>query len=226
MIDNNSRILGQPNATPPAVGGGNLSNDPTQWARGNILISLAGRAAERRCRQGGGPGWRRLRSSAEVKAHHEAGHAVFAAVLRDDDVLHLDIVERLDLGRGGICVHAKHGSHVTREEVLANTETKQPGDCRSAILLCSLLAPGSGWRATLRVARLLRDEADRLTNLHWLSIAELGAELARRGEMGQQEIERFLPRTTSAADSMIEPALAACGATGASEMTTATSAAT
>jgi hypothetical protein len=105
-------------------------------------------------------------------AHHEAGHAVFAAVLRGDDVLHLDIIERPDLDRGGICVHARHGSQSTRGEVLASTETKQPGDYRSAILLCSLLAPGSGWRATLRVARLLRAEADRVTN-YWRHIAAL-----------------------------------------------------
>ncbi|MDR3719754.1 MAG: hypothetical protein P4K98_13225 [Bryobacteraceae bacterium] len=226
MIGNNSRMQREPNDTPLAASDDDFWNESTQWACANILISLAGRAAERRCRQGGEPGWRRFRSIAEVKAHHEAGHAVIAAVLWNDAVLYLDIIERPDLDRGGICVHAKPGSQLTREEVLANCETKLPGDYRTALLLCSLLAPGSGWQATLRVARLLRTEADRLTNVHWLRIAELGAELARCGEMGQHEIERFLPRTMGAADSTLEPAVAVCGATGASKMTTATNAAT
>jgi len=178
-----------------------------------ILIFLAGRAAERRCVRGGGPGWKRVRSFEEIRAYHEAGHAVFAAVLRNDAVLHLDITNRVDLGRGGICVHGKPASGYTREQALAGCERRLPSDYKTAIPLCSLLAAGSGWRGTLHVVRVLCAAADRITDMYWWHIAALGAELARRGEVSQEEIESFLPRTMDAATSADKPALAACGAT-------------
>ncbi len=68
--------------------------------------------------------------------------------------------------------------------------------------------------------------ADRITDTYWWHIMALGADLARRGEMSQQEIERFLLRATDSGNAGDKPALAACGATRAPDAPGTTNSAT
>lgn len=190
----------------------------------NVIATLAGRAAERRCLQGGTNGWRRFRPWEEIIAHHEAGHAVLGSALRGSTVLYVDILSRPDLKRGGICVSGVSGVDYTPEQVRESCEEKYQSDHKVAVQMCSLLAMGGGWRATLRVVRALRAEADRQVDAHWRHISALAKELVKRGAMNREEIEPYLPRPAD--QPAPEATVAACSATGAPETTTATDAAT
>jgi hypothetical protein len=85
--------------------GGNDSRNPDEREeRLKIRVSfadeyLAGKAAERRALQGSAPGWRRWRMPEELRAIHEAGHAI-AQWARGDFVWKLSImVDRNVRGR-------------------------------------------------------------------------------------------------------------------------------
>ena len=194
-----------------------------RWAAVEVIGSLAGPAAARRCLRGGGTGWRRVRSTASIVAHHEAGHAIAAAVAGFCPI-HLDLVETL--GRGGVCVRARPGVEVSPECLRERLAERPEYDHRRAVTLSALLARAPGWRATLRVVRRLRRKAEVLVDAHWLHVTALAAELERRRVMSRQEIEGFLPRSADAATTAEKPALAACGATHAPGETGASSAAT
>jgi hypothetical protein len=181
-----------------------------RWAADEVIGALAGPAAARRCLRGGEPGWRRVRSMASIVAHHEAGHAIAAAVAGLCPI-HLDLIETL--GRSGVCVRSRPGVEISPECLQEGLAERPENGHHRAVTLCALLARASGWRATLRVARKLRRQAEALVDAHWPYVAALAAELERRGVMSRQEIEAFLPRTTDAATTAEKPALAACGAT-------------
>ena len=194
-----------------------------RWAADEVIGALAGPAAARRCLRGGGTGWRRVRSAASILAHHEAGHAIAAAAAGLCPI-HLDLVETL--GRGGVCVRVRPGVEISPEYLQERLAERPEYDHRRAVTLCALLARAPGWRATLRVARKLRRQAEALVDAHWLHVTALAAELERRGVMSRQEIEGFLPRTSGAATTADKPALAACDATHAPGQTGATNTAT
>jgi hypothetical protein len=193
------------------------------YGQAEVIVRLAGRAAERRSLEGGRDGWSRFRSFEEIKAYHEAGHAVLLTALRGSTVLYVDILSRPELKRGGLCIAGHAGVDYTPEQLREDRDRKSPSDYKVAVQMCFLLAP-SDWRATLRVAKALRAETDRLVDAHWRSISSLANELAKRGAMNREEIEPFLPPRLD------QPAraatVAACSATGAPETTTATKAAT
>lgn len=194
-----------------------------RWATDEVIGALAGPAAARRCLRGGEPGWRRVLSTASILAHHEAGHAIAAAVAGFCPI-HLDLVETL--GRGGVCVRARPGVEISPECLQERLAERSENDHHRAVTLCALLARAPEWRATLRVARQLRRQAEALVDEYWLHVTALATELERRGVMSRQEIEGFLPRTTDAATTADKPALAACGATHAPGETGATNTAT
>jgi hypothetical protein len=181
-----------------------------RWAADEIICALAGPAAARRCLHGGEPGWRSVRSTASIVAHHEAGHGIAAAVVGFCPI-HLDLVETL--GRSGVCVRARPGAEVSPECLQERLAERLESDHRRAVKLCVLLARTPEWRATLRVVRTLRRQAEALVDAHWLHVTALAAELERRGVLSRQEIEGFLPRTTDAPTTADKPALAACSAT-------------
>ena len=181
-----------------------------RWAADEVIGALAGPAAARRCLRGGEPGWRRVRSTASILAHHESGHAVAAAVAGFCPI-HLDLVETL--GRGGVCVRVRPGVEVPPDRLREWLAIRAEKDYRRATTLCTLLAGASGWRAVLHVTRQLRRQAEALVDTHWLHVTTLAAELERRGVLSRQEIEGFLPRTTDAPTTADKPALAACSAT-------------
>jgi hypothetical protein len=164
-----------------------------------------------------------VRSTASILAHHEAGHAI-AAAFAGFCPIHLDLVETL--GRGGVCVRARPGVEISPEYLQERLAERPEYDHHRAVTLCALLARAPGWRATLRVARKLRRQAEALVDAHWLHVTTLATELERRGVMSRQEIEGFLPRTTGAATTTDKPALAACDATHALGETGATDTAT
>ncbi|MBZ5586749.1 MAG: hypothetical protein LAQ30_32095, partial [Acidobacteriia bacterium] len=68
----------------------------------SVVVYLAGNAAERRALQGSAPGWRRWRTPEELRAIHEAGHAI-AQWARGDFVWKLSIMvdKNVRVGKSG-----------------------------------------------------------------------------------------------------------------------------
>lgn len=68
----------------------------------SVVVYLAGNAAERRALKGSAPGWRRWRMPEELRALHEAGHAI-AQLARGNCVWKLSIIENKNvrIGRSG-----------------------------------------------------------------------------------------------------------------------------
>jgi len=166
------------------------------------LISLAGYAGARRAFQGSAPGWRRERTPRQITAHHEAAHAIVSALL-GMGVAHLDVLERLDLHRIGVCVRTHlPGEDVPMERLAERLDVRSELDYRSASKWCYLMAPSHDWRGALGVARELRRRTRGLVDAHWYRVTALAAELERRGTMSASEIAPFLPPPMIAAPSL------------------------
>jgi hypothetical protein len=153
------------------------------------LILLAGSLAARRALRGAEPGWRRFRTDLEVMAHHEAGHATVAALL-GRGVVYIDVFNRADLRRGGVCLHS---SDPFRELSKDDLEKPSDSDYTQAVRLASLLAPEPGWLATLRTLHELKRRTEALIEANWRKVTALAYELGRRGSMGGKEIAPYLP---------------------------------
>ncbi len=174
-------------------------------AERRAVIALAGPAAERRAHQGSEPGWRRYRTPAELLAHHEAAHAVIAAAL-GNEVVELSIRPSPDVRAGrkgavrGYCVHRSRPARANELQPDPSTASavKNPplecdSDARTAVVMASLLAPGTpDWRQVLRCVRMLRAKARRLVDLHWSEIQKLAFVLEQRGVMGEAEIAQTM----------------------------------
>lgn len=160
------------------------------------VISLAGKCAERRAKQGSGPGWKRLRTPAELVAHHEAAHAVVARAL-GNVVYEISTVPQMDVecGRGhhvgGFCRYGESpepapsgpGEHVWES------------DRRTAAKYCMILgAKPMSWRSALRLAKQIKARTRDLVEAHWRTITMLADVLAFKPEVGQAEIARMLDR--------------------------------
>jgi hypothetical protein len=160
------------------------------------VMFLAGAAAAGRSLRGSAPGWKRVRTADEVRAHHEAGHAL-ALLTQGLYVWELSIlVDRsVRVGKtavsGGRCAAGDTPEPPSPIERPERMET----DLRRAARICLLLAlaePRHGWRPALRIAHRLRSRARDLVEQHWFLIARLAAELTEKRELGRAEIERIL----------------------------------
>ncbi|HUA60622.1 MAG TPA: hypothetical protein VML19_17795 [Verrucomicrobiae bacterium] len=169
----------------------------------SVLVSLAGIVAQKRCRRGSAPGWRRLRSADDKRAFHESGHAGISHCL-GRHVYSLSIRPQPDIRVGnrqflaGVCCQG-----LTLEppaELYAKRDGPLDRDLRSVAKSASMLAvslPGrDGWRKTLRVARELRGQCELLVEWLWPLIAPLADRLAVAGVMDQEEIAKFLKPET------------------------------
>lgn len=163
-----------------------------------VLIALAGGAAQRRYLRGGAPGWRRIRSTAAMIAHHEAGHAVAQAAA---GLIPIHLNMETTLGRSGVSVCDRPGERSTPERLKERLAKRGLNDYRQATRWCLLLASAPGWRAVLRVARQLRHQAEALIDAHWPYVTALAVELERRGVLDTSAIAAFLPKPVEAGHS-------------------------
>src|SRR5262249_22150224 len=141
----------------------------------DVVVTLAGKAAERRALQRDPEGWLRVRTPAEVIALHEAAHAVLARAL-GHVVYELSVVPRPSVPVGqtflaGVCRHGEQPQDISLpKDRFSNLET----DSRRAAQYCMLLASQPmSWSSALKTARKLRDRARRLVDQHWLTISIL-----------------------------------------------------
>lgn len=161
-----------------------------------VVMFLAGAAAARRSLRGSAPGWKRVRTADEVRAHHEAGHAV-ALWLQGLYVWELSILVdgSVRVGKtavsGGRCAAGDTPEPPSPIERPERIET----DLRRAARICLLLAlaePRHGWRPALRIAHRFRARARDLVEQHWFLIERLAVELAKRRELSGAEVEKML----------------------------------
>lgn len=162
----------------------------------DAIISLAGKAAERRALRGTAPGWRRMRTRDEIRAYHEAGHAV-ARLCAGQYVWKLSIIPDATVCiqetgiSAGYCAGGKTQEPTGPMERPARAETDLRRAARACLILAITEAP-YGWRGALRIAHRLRAQAWELIDQHWPLVARLASELAERGEMNQHEIAGLL----------------------------------
>jgi hypothetical protein len=165
----------------------------------DVMISLAGKAAERRCLRASAQGWRRMRTADEVRAHHEAGHAV-AAVVHGQYVWRLSIIrdESVRVQQTGISMGHCIRGHTPEPPGLIKRSARADTDLHQAAKACLFLAiaePPYGVRAAMRIAHRLQVRTREMVEQHWPQIARLASELMERRELGSSEIERIVNRS-------------------------------
>jgi hypothetical protein len=163
------------------------------------MIFLCGPAAERRCRLGSAPGWRRRRTWDEVRAHHEAGHALGHLLGRH--IWALDILEdqSVRIQVSGFAAGSTWVGSTPEPPAERPHHTVAETDLHLATKACgalALLEPPPHWRASLRIAHRLRAEARALVDANWYLVMALAEELLRHRELNQQQIAGLLPAET------------------------------
>ena len=164
----------------------------------SVVVYLAGKAAERRALQGSAPGWRRWRTPEELRAHHEAGHAI-AEVARGCYPWKLSIIvaKNVRIGKSG-CLGGYSSAGITPEPPAAiKLPAQMDCDLRLAARACQMLSlcePPYGWRGAVRVVHRLQARTGDFVEQHWHLIALLAGELVRHQELGQAQIEAILAR--------------------------------
>lgn len=169
-----------------------------------VLIALAGPAAQRRAVQSSEPGWRRVRMPDELRAFHECGHGI-AALAFGRRVYHLSIVEdaTIPIGAGYLAGICQHGSdpdvvldkNAERERLRrAGLKTDRRNAVEAAFALALIEPGGPLWRAARRVLGRLRNRAANLVTANWWVVSMLAAELERHRELDQSQIEAILAR--------------------------------
>jgi hypothetical protein len=173
--------------------------DGRAWAEKQVIISLAGKAAERLARRGSEPGWQRWLSREQRIALHEAGHAVIA-IAAERFVYQLSIVADKSVTIQKTSYLAGFAQHGT--EPLLPGEEPPPvrkhmkTDFFQAAILCRLLAPDPGWKSTLKEVRRLREKTEGLLAANMPIVEILAAQLTRRKHLDQAQIEKVLKRHT------------------------------
>jgi hypothetical protein len=169
--------------------------DGRAWAEKQVVISLAGKAAERLARRGSEPGWQRWLSKEQRVATHEAGHAL-AAIAAERFVYQLSIVadESVTIQKTGhLGGFAQHGPQpLLPGEEPPPVRKHMTTDFFQAAILCRLLAPDPGWKATLKEVRRLRKTTDALLAANMPIVEILAAQLNRRKKLDQRQIEAIL----------------------------------
>ncbi|HTX35410.1 MAG TPA: hypothetical protein VME43_10320 [Bryobacteraceae bacterium] len=184
---------------PPACAGTPSAADIAKYIarqEADVVFHLAGNAAARRALQGSEPGWRRLRSGDELRAFHEAGHAV-AIWAAGGHPWWLSIVadETVRIGKtgfeGGVC----WGGGSPLPPGPCPRPARAESDLRKAAGVClalCLFEGAFGWRPALRIARRLRASTRALVENHWWRVVVLADELMRRRVLDHEAIAKLL----------------------------------
>jgi hypothetical protein len=170
------------------------------WVETELLILLAGKAAERLALQGSEAGWRRMRRAGELRAWHEVGHGLVAH-LRGRTVYEMSIVidPEEQVGptprciSGGSCTWGK-----LPERPLQTQTVGPPAEMdlhRSVRIAAVLVIPGTDtplWKDTLRVMRDFQRRSEYLLAANRLLLVELARELEQRQVLNQHDIAMIL----------------------------------
>lgn len=182
-----------------------LPDHDCRFVETELLVVLAGRCAEKLALQGE-PGWRRMRSAAELTAWHEAGHGLVAAC-RGRTVYELstmpnpwcEVEGRPGYIAGAYCRQGEGlDPHPPKETRV--TRFKAEPDERCAVRIAAILAIGTddpprlkpSWRAVLRIVREYQRLSSALLATNWILLLKLACELERRRYLDQSDIAAIL----------------------------------
>jgi hypothetical protein len=158
------------------------------------IISLAGKAAERRARHGDADGfalW--IRSRRHLTALHESAHAAAAIALKRR-VYSATVVEDsgVKVGNGHMGGIVWTGSAPKAPPLPEQKPERLESDEKKAARLSMLLSNDMRWRGALRTMRELREKSRIIVDHNWVSIVAFAEVLMKSETIGQEEAEHFL----------------------------------
>jgi hypothetical protein len=169
--------------------------DSVAWGYNSVINLLAGKAAEKRLRQGSGIGWVRMVTALEVTAHHEAAHGVASHLLLGEivhrlsvDPIHVPDTRGRDQYLTGHCIHSTNP-----DPGPIGTPVEMESDRRKALKLCLLLCPAPmSWGNAKRYYRVLEIHAAGFVDRHWALIRALADELLKYRTLDREHIDKIL----------------------------------
>lgn len=170
--------------------------DSQEKARREIIISLAGAAAERRATLAGDDGWRRALTRNQRTAVHEAGHLVIAAACGHTAYSGTIVAdETIKMQKSGhVGGMASHGIGPTPPEPKPEKPERMETDFRTAAKYCWLFGdwkPGS-WRQALALYRELKALTQALVEANWDLILALSVELVKHKTLNQEQLTNII----------------------------------
>ena len=189
---------------------GTAAQDPLCWAQHELIVLLAGQAAEKLASRGSGRGWVRLRTDVELRAFHEAGHAI-AGVVAGRTVYRLTVIpdplrEVGPSGRyisAGLCLWSEPDLSAERR-VKRTVESDRTGAARLAMAWATPLQKPQ-WKYALQVIREYRLKAEAMLSACWPIVTKLAIELEQRGTLTADEIAAITGRVAQPAGRGFSP---------------------
>lgn len=195
-------------AAPDAMPGAESGDWREQWIAPEIMICLAGRAAEARARRPDRDGWRRSPDDPERVAIHDAGHVVVAvAVGRFQNGA---AIEEVVEGYRGIAQDFRSApSELVPDCPSFENFNKLKPDFRRATDYAKLAIGSRGW---LRYLRDLWLRVDGILTAHWLATRVLAMELRANGVVRRHRAQKILDQWWYVPQGSMSEALARRGA--------------
>jgi hypothetical protein len=161
-----------------------------------VIVTMSGDVGVERALRGSAPGWRRHRTLIELMAHHEAAHAICAAVL-GFFVYEISIVPDKSITfHEGRCFE---GGHVLFGAIKGEPPVHSLTDRQVIVRLCYAVATETGWKGTLRRVRELRTRTVEIVENNWGAVSALAQDLQQRPRIEREEFAVFADNHVRAA---------------------------
>jgi hypothetical protein len=169
-----------------------------RWGRGQVVIILAGIAAERRAR-------RECPQLSDLgrRTIHESAHAVASWLelkFVSELSVELDATEKVGRHVGGFCRSHELDPRTIDPNWATPTKesgTRWQGDVPNALAYLRLLGEADNFRAARRAIRRYLTVADRILEQHWSTVTEVATALRRESYLGIDQLEELRGRVFS-----------------------------
>jgi len=177
-----------------------------------LIVVLAGRAAEARWRRADRDGWRRQGNTLERISYHESGHAVAAAALgRPVSGIVIDVSVT---PAGATSYRGVTSFRPGRQQATFDGFEKVLSDFEVAVNLGKmvLLLGGPSIAGWLTHLRALWWRADAILDRHWLAVKMLALEIREKRSVNRERARELLDRWMPARERSLGEYLDACQA--------------